>query len=596
MNDKILLQLMDIFRNEADLNSNKGAIFSLLFLAWHKASETPNCPANLQMKNCQAISPDDLVETMNRLNSVTSDAAFAINLEDLARLKQLTVSAAISKCLSMSKSGLLDEYDPTDAVHSFNSLELPYPEDVCDLLVDLAGNIANEEVYLPWESNGQLTGRILKKKAKAMVEAKWHSPVPILVSSILSGGDQFHYAYNDPLTNPHYVKNGQLRIFTTTIARLPFGASSRIEYFEHDLFDRFKEKTRSIDLLLARHILAQTKGRAILTAMNSLLFSSGAERSFREDLLNRQQIEAVIAMPPRLLNDTAIPFAILILNNEKRCETVRFVNADTPRFAEAISRTKSRLINLDALVETILNTSECSDARNVSTQEILANDAQLQVGRYVLGATEQKVARLLETTEVRPLDEIAMLVKPMANSNSENGISIYEIGAADLPDYGFIGNPKKQLQIEFKAEKMKGQFLRPNDIVLIIKGNLGKVGIVPDGIPPPGANGWIAGQSSAVIRVTDTSQIDPRALFMLLRSQLGKELVKSLASGSAIPFVQLRELKNLRIPVPSKEESDDAIKILQEEDLLQHKINELLRQQVSLSENCWSLDSMEIEK
>jgi type I restriction enzyme M protein len=134
---------------------------------------------------------------------------------------------------------------------------------------------------------------------------------------------------------------------------------------------------------------------------------------------------------------------------------------------------------------------------------------------------------------------------------------------------------------------MRDQFLRSGDIVLIIKGNLGKVGIISDA-PSPGKDGWISGQSSVVIRLERTTGINPIALFMLLRSEFGKTLVKTLASGSVIPFVQLRELKQLMVPIPSPEESEKAIVALNEEEALQQQIDALQKKQTSLAALCWS--------
>lgn len=587
MNDKILLQLMDAFRGEP--LSDRGALLSLMLIAWHKASQNPKCLAHLQMKNCQGIGPQDLVKTMGELSSILNDAAFDIEDAGISRMRQSSINDAINRCLSLGDSGLLKEFDPTDAATAFETNELVFPVEVCDLVVGLAGDIDGKTVYLPWESNGQLTGRLLKQGASAMVETIRNTKLPQLVSSILSDGKHTHVAQNDLLRNPHYVENGRLKLFGTTIALLPFGANVEAEIVERDLYNRFSEKTRSLTVLTVRHILAQTKGRAIITSMNSLLFSAGPERNLREDLLNKHQIEAVVAMPAGLLGVTAIPFTILIINTEKRCKTVRFVNADTPQFREDISRTKARLINIEQLIETILTSTDSDVVKNVSTQEILDNDAQLQVNRYALGAKEQKVANLLSTLECKRLEDIATLVKPSANITIENGIEISEVGASDLPDYGYIRTATKQIVVDPKVGKNESQFLRPYDIVLIIKGNLGKVGIVPQAAPASGAGGWIAGQSAAVIRVDKSSGIDPRALFMLLRSELGKELVKTLASGSAIPFVQLRELKQLSIPIPTAEESAKASKALLEEEELQIKINDLQMEQALLSADCWSI-------
>ena len=49
-------------------------------------------------------------------------------------------------------------------------------------------------------------------------------------------------------------------------------------------------------------------------------------------------------------------------------------------------------------------------------------------------------------------------------------------------------------------EENADQFLRPDVIVLIIKGSVGKVGIVPTDVPESDPGGWVAGQSAIVLR------------------------------------------------------------------------------------------------
>lgn len=587
---------MEVFRSEPI--SDKGALLSLTLLAWHKASQNPICPSHLQMKNCLAISPQEFVSALAELANIMNDTAFIIEDAGVLRMRRSVLSEAISKCLEMGEDGFLANFDPTDAALAFEVRDLVFPTEVCDLIVGLAGDISKQDVYLPWESNGQLTGRVLKKGASGMVETKFHTKLPQLVSSILSDGKHLQVAQDDLLINPHYVENGQLKKFSTTIALLPFGVNVSTEIKLPDLYNRFTDKTRSMTVLTVRHILAQTKGRAIFTAMNSILFSAGAERDLREDLLRNKQLEAVVAMPAGLLDNTAIPFSILIINTEKKCDTVRFVNTDSFKFKKEISRTKFQLKEIEELIDTILTSGDGSNVKIVSTDEILANDAQLQVSRYALGAREQKVAQMLASMQCRNLEDIATLVKPSANlaakdTTTENGIMMNEVGASDIPEYGYIHTASKQIAIHPKFNKTLSQFLIPGDIVLIIKGTLGKVGIIPEGVPAPGVGGWIAGQSAVVIRVEKSSGIDPRALFMLLRSELGRELIKTLESGAAIPFVQLRELKQLAIPIPTSQESIEAINALMTEEKLQHQINELQNKQTLLSANCWSLKDNE---
>lgn len=592
MNDKILRQLMDIFRDEPT-TASQNLLLALMLIAWHQASQNPRCPSDLHMQNCQGIKGPELIHIMAELSKAMHDPAFNPGDSGMARLSPSAISAAMNWCLHMGQSGFLAQFDPTDAVLSVDQREMTgFPEEVCDFMVGLAGDLVNKTVYLPWESNGQLAGRLLRKQAVAMIETNWYADILQLVLSIVTGSARTGMMHNDPLRHPGYLEAGHLKTFGTTLALLPFSVNIEAgpEIVDRDLFGRFKEKTRSLTVLAVRHILAQTRGRAVVTVINGLLFGSGAERNLREDLLAKRQIVAVVAMPPGLLSMTTIPFTIMVLDTERPCHTVRFVNADTPSFKESVLRTRSRLINLEQLVDVVLASADSDIARSVRVEEILANDSQLQVNRYVLGASEQKVASLLASMPLRRLDELATLVKPVANVPAEQGMAVYEVGASDLPDYGYIHTASKQILIEPRLDKMKDQFLRHGDIVLIIKGSLGKVGIIGPGAPPAGENGWIAGQSAVVIRLEKASAVNPVALFILLRSELGKGLVRKLASGSAITFVQLRELKQLAIPVPSREESDKAIAALAGEEDLQRQINLLQQRQASLAAHCWSLD------
>jgi hypothetical protein len=88
--------------------------------------------------------------------------------------------------------------------------------------------------------------------------------------------------------------------------------------------------------------------------------------------------------------------------------------------------------------------------------------------------------------------------------------------------------------------------------IVIVKGSVGKIGIVPPNVPEPGPGAWVAGQSAIVLRQRDNPQveIDPRVLLVQLRSPIGQELLTGIVSGASIPLIQLRELMRLPVPLP----------------------------------------------
>jgi type I restriction enzyme M protein len=132
------------------------------------------------------------------------------------------------------------------------------------------------------------------------------------------------------------------------------------------------------------------------------------------------------------------------------------------------------------------------------------------------------------------------------------------------------------------------QFLLPGDIVLTIRGSTGKVGIVPDHVPKPGTGGWVAGSSATVLRAKSVASVDPKALFLLLRSSLGQDLLKTITSGSTIPMVTLRDLLRLEVPVLPMASARRAADVLDAEDALQRQIDDLTRQQFAIAGNDWT--------
>ena len=82
--------------------------------------------------------------------------------------------------------------------------------------------------------------------------------------------------------------------------------------------------------------------------------------------------------------------------------------------------------------------------------------------------------------------------------------------------------------------------------------------------------------------------MDPKALFLLLRSKLGQDLLKTITSGSTIPMITLRDLLRLGVPVPSMESGGRAAEVLDAEDALERQIEDLKRQQFAVAGDDWA--------
>ena len=297
-------------------------------------------------------------------------------------------------------------------------------------------------------------------------------------------------------------------------------------------------------------------------------------------------------MPSGLLAQTNIPFALLVLDMRETRQSIRFVNAEADRFREPTSKARAKLINIEGIVERVIGNLTDDLVAVVPTKTVLASDSVLQVNRYVLPESTRKTEQLLASSSTRKLGEIASILRPMPTTSREDAVKVWEVGAADIPEFAYIPKPDKPAGIDpATAQRNNHQFLQPLDIILIIKGSVGKVGIVSKNVPPPGEGGWIVGQSGVILRINDPEIIDPKALAVYLRSPFGRGLLDGIAvKGATIPLIQQRELQRLPVIIPSKKKAAEIGKILDEQASIQQEIETLRTRQVELANKFWTLD------
>lgn len=594
MHEKIITQLQESLR--ATFAPVDALELALQMLAWAKLSSTEELPEDLRLNASMLNETSRLPGILERLAHEEGliGQAFAKS-QDWSRLDHRALQPALDLLLQLEQAGLLRSlaFDPVSVIGPIAQKlghESCIPPEVCSLLAHLADVHSGESVYVPWDSWGTIAASVSSADADVYLETPMFSSFPALIS--LLNDKPFQVRYADPIRSPSAVENGQLRQFKAAIAFPPLGQRYSADATNSDWFARFPEQTTSGSVLTVRHLLSQACHRVVVAIPNSLLFGAGAERTMREDLIREGQIESVIAMPAGLLPSTNVAFSILVLTPSGGPGEIQFFNADTPRYREPVSKAKCRLINIDELVERIASRAASDDQSIVSVADVINNDAQLQVSRYVLpDATKQLKDMLVRSAKSATLkDMLRSTVRPMpVTSQEESSVEVHEVGVADLPPYGYINTPGRTLRVEqVTLTKNVHQFLQPLDIVLIIKGSVGKVGIVTRDVPPPGPGGWIAGPSAIVLRA-DPQIIDPRILFLQLRSEFGQAMLSGITSGASIQLIQLRELERLPLFLPALATGHQAAEALEKEALIQREIDKLRQEQSQVAANLWTL-------
>ena len=297
---------------------------------------------------------------------------------------------------------------------------------------------------------------------------------------------------------------------------------------------------------------------------------------------------------------------MLVLNTQAHHRRVGFVDASLPHFRVSMGKGRVSLQNTGLVVEFCRQLRVESDiqaaagrqeegpyTQAVSLEAILDNDATLDVGRYVIPEQQREAQARMETLPTATLEEVVRILIPIPNRdrgvNATEGVEALEVGAADLPSAGYIRSPEKSVSVRL-ATKRSGDamdiFLRPRDVLLVVKGTVGKIGIVPDNVPPPGDGGWIAGQSFVVLRGAKPG-VDLRGLGLWLRSKMGQQVLDGIKTGATIPMMSISTLRKLKVFALNAPLTEAAVEILEQEEELQWQIESLQDKQAGIAEDFW---------
>lgn len=180
-------------------------------------------------------------------------------------------------------------------------------------------------------------------------------------------------------------------------------------------------------LLHGLHYLKEDGVMAIILP-HGVLFRGGKEADIRRKLLDDGHIDTVIGLPPNLFYSTGIPVCVLVLKKCKKPDDVLFINA-----AEHFTKGKRQNQLADADIERIVSTyRDRTDrdrySRRVSMKEIVDNDYNLNISRYVSTA---EVEREVDLKAVHcDLEAIQLQID---EAKARHNAFIMELGLSPLP-------------------------------------------------------------------------------------------------------------------------------------------------------------------
>lgn len=155
-----------------------------------------------------------------------------------------------------------------------------------------------------------------------------------------------------------------------------------------------------------------------------------------------------------------------------------------------------------------------------------------------------------------------------------------ELSLKDVPDTGIILNADKNIYIKKDLKQLQRNLLKKGDLVLSVKGSVGKVGYFNSS-----RTDVSAGQIFVIIRPKEYSVLSSEALFYILKSKVVQDYIKSVTLKSAPKVLQLTDLKAL--PLKNSLFADAKSLKLKGQDLIKqltYAQNELNKLSVAINE------------
>ena len=344
----------------------------------------------------------------------------------------------------------------------------------------------------------------------------------------------------------------------------PFGAYLRDD---EDVSDRIlgslglepgKRVRLSAEGVAIADALANAKGRAIISVCDGALYRMvGAEPVARRNLIESGRLQAVMAVPPGLaFSNTMIRTSLLVLSEQPTVHDVaRFIDLGHSDIAQKGRRGRYEVLP-DARWPQLLTSDQPEVrgfVRDVSVPAIAEENFVLTPERYLNTGPRERIEAFLEKSTVATLGDLVEMVRPVSLIEDEGGEYILlEAAPSDVTKRGFIDSPSRSITVDrAKYIKASNQQLKPGDIVIAIKGTVGAVGMVPDEVPRENEREiWTAGQSMMILRPKPRSGLGSLALFEYLSNPTVQEFIRSLAAGTAIQTIAMKDLTALRAPVP----------------------------------------------
>ena len=327
---------------------------------------------------------------------------------------------------------------------------------------------------------------------------------------------------------------------------------------------------------------------------------------FRKTLLEDNYLSAVLRLPRFFCADKDLLIDVLVFDKENVSNSVakgysEVLNTASSGSKKAYSKITDLKITDKKLLLCNISTANCLDEKHSSrAHSVLALKTVNEVSHALscsgadtfqknsehckfvsissIKSNADKLCKLDPTAYVSPtdvldsvayikkgtveLDKIATIYKALtckAPADTDFKEKLCELNLNDVPESGIITSVPKEVEVELGLKQAKRNLLIDGDVVISVKGAVGKVGFYKEG-----QKKVMAGQCFAIIRSKDPDLYSQELIFALLRNDDMQDYIKTKITGDKLKVLQLSELKAIPLPAATESMKAKACRITQE--------------------------------
>lgn len=228
----------------------------------------------------------------------------------------------------------------------------------------------------------------------------------------------------DSFADPKFLDGSSLKQFDLVIANPMWNQDGYRPIMESDQFGRFTygiASNSSADWGWIQHMLAslKTTGRMGIVLDQGALFRGGAEAKIRKQIVEKDLIECVVALPEKLFYNTGAPGCLIFFNKNKRNERSRkviFIYA-AKGFKKLKNMNRLQDENVERIVKTYQDFADAEKyAKLADLDTIRDNDWNLSIVRYADVFDEEETVDVSKVwRELNTLDQQRELIDERLN-------------------------------------------------------------------------------------------------------------------------------------------------------------------------------------